>query len=182
MDRFGLRRTMLAALALIATGVALTPLMTQPWQLVLLWGVVVGSGTRHHRAGARRDGRRRAGSATRRGLVMGVLTASTATGQLVFLPFLAASRRITAGAPVVARRRRGGGWRMIPIVALLMRDRPADIGLAPYGAEPGNMPAAARTRQPGGDRLARPRATACARAISGCSPAAFSSAAPRPTG
>ena len=44
MDRFGLRRTMLAALALIATGVALTPLMTQPWHLVLLWGVIVGTG------------------------------------------------------------------------------------------------------------------------------------------
>ena len=45
MDRFGLRRTMLAALALIAAGVALTPLMTRPWQLVLLWGVVVGIGS-----------------------------------------------------------------------------------------------------------------------------------------
>src|ERR671934_2135125 len=45
MDRFGLRRTMLGALALIAAGVALTPLMTRPWQLVLLWGAVVGTGS-----------------------------------------------------------------------------------------------------------------------------------------
>jgi MFS family permease len=45
MDRFGLRRTMLAALTLVAFGVALTPLMTEPWQLILLWGVVVGSGS-----------------------------------------------------------------------------------------------------------------------------------------
>jgi len=45
MDRFGLRRTMLAALALITAGVALTPLMTRPWQLILLWGVVVGIGS-----------------------------------------------------------------------------------------------------------------------------------------
>ncbi len=88
MDRFGLRRTMLAALALIATGVALTPLMTQPWQLVLLWGVVVGtgSGTTALVLGATVAAR---WFAVRRGLVMGVLTASTATGQLVFLPFLA---------------------------------------------------------------------------------------------
>jgi MFS family permease len=88
MDRFGLRRTMLAALALIATGVALTPLMTQPWQLVLLWGVIVGtgSGTTALVLGATVVSR---WFAVRRGLVMGVLTASTATGQLVFLPFLA---------------------------------------------------------------------------------------------
>src|SRR5438105_7227731 len=45
MDRFGVRRTMLAAFALIALGVAATPLMRQSWQLVLLWGVVVGCGT-----------------------------------------------------------------------------------------------------------------------------------------
>src|SRR5215475_4157325 len=45
MDRFGLRRTMLAALALIVAGVSLTPLMTRPWQLVMLWGVVVGTGS-----------------------------------------------------------------------------------------------------------------------------------------
>src|ERR1700752_4631736 len=44
MDRFGLRRTMLVALACIAVGVVLTPLMTRPWQLVLLWGVIVGTG------------------------------------------------------------------------------------------------------------------------------------------
>src|ERR1700749_381003 len=45
MDRFGLRRTMLAALACIAAGVALTPLMTHSWQLILLWGAVVGAGS-----------------------------------------------------------------------------------------------------------------------------------------
>ena len=45
MDRFGLRRTMLAALACIAAGVALTPLMTRSWQLIVLWGVVVGTGS-----------------------------------------------------------------------------------------------------------------------------------------
>jgi MFS family permease len=39
MDRFGLRRMMLAALVCIASGVALTPLMTRPWQLIVLWGL-----------------------------------------------------------------------------------------------------------------------------------------------
>ena len=98
MERFGLRRTMLTALALIAIGVALTPLMTRPWQMVLLWGVVVGigSGSTGLVLGATVAAR---WFSVRRGLVMGVLTASTATGQLIFLPVLAKSPPcITAGA------------------------------------------------------------------------------------
>ena len=140
MDRFGLRRTMLAALALIATGVALTPLMTQPWQLVLLWGVIVGtgSGTTALVLGATVAAR---WFAVRRGLVMGVLTASTATGQLVFLPFLA-SLAVNHGWRSVSWVVATVAVAMIPVVALLMCDRPADIGLAPYGAEPGAMPSA----------------------------------------
>src|SRR5438552_4815262 len=77
MDRFGLRRTMLGALACIAAGVALTPLMSQPWQLILLWGIVVGAGSGGATAlvlGATVVAR---WFAVRRGLVMGVLTAST---------------------------------------------------------------------------------------------------------
>src|SRR5436305_1034803 len=73
MDRFGLRRTMLAALACIAAGVALTPLMTRPWQLVVLWGVVVGTGSGATALvlGATVVAR---WFATRRGLVIGILT------------------------------------------------------------------------------------------------------------
>ena len=146
MDRFGLRRTMLAALALIAAGVALTPLMTQPWQLVLLWGVVVGtgSGTTALVLGATVASR---WFAVRRGLVMGVLTASTATGQLVFLPFLA-SIAVNHGWRMVSLVVAGVAAAMIPVVALLMRDRPGDVGLVPYGAEPGVVPPAAARGNP----------------------------------
>src|SRR6516162_8586960 len=88
MDRFGLRRTILAALACIAAGVALTTLMTRSWQLIVLWGVVVGTGSGATALvlGATVVAR---WFAARRGLVIGVLTASTATGQLIFLPALA---------------------------------------------------------------------------------------------
>src|SRR6201987_6459051 len=88
MDGFGLRRTVLAALTCICLGVALTPLMTRPWQLVLLWGFVVGTGSGATALvlGATVVAR---WFAARRGLVMGILTASTATGQLIFLPALA---------------------------------------------------------------------------------------------
>jgi len=136
MDSFGVRRTMLAALALIALGVAATPLMQQSWQLVALWGVVVGSGTGATASVLAATIASRWFTA-RRGLVIGLLTSAAAAGQLVFLPLLAG---------IVARY----GWRpmalavaavalaLLPLVAILMRDRPEDVGLAPYGGEPGS--------------------------------------------
>jgi sugar phosphate permease len=133
MDRFGVQRTMTLALALTAAAVALSPAMRQAWQLVLLWGVVVGAGTGVIGAFlsayiAARWFRRR------QGLVVGLLTAANAAGQLVFLPNLAelvthfgwrAMSLVLAGTVVV----------FVPLVAFLMRDRPSDLGLTPYGGE-----------------------------------------------
>jgi sugar phosphate permease len=132
MDRFGLRRTMLAALVCIAAGVALTPLMTRPWQLILLWGVVVGTGSGATALvlGATVVARWFVAS---RGLVIGVLTASTATGQLIFLPLLA-SLAANYGWRSVSLTVAGVAVALLPVVALLMRDHPQDVGLAPYGA------------------------------------------------
>ncbi len=146
MERFGLRRTMLAALALIALGVALTPLMTQPWQLVLLWGVVVGvgSGSTGLVLGATVAAR---WFAARRGLVVGVLTASTATGQLIFLPLLA-SLAVNHGWRVASLTVALVAVGLIPLVAFGMRDRPSDIGLAPYGAKSGAASAASSRANP----------------------------------
>jgi sugar phosphate permease len=135
MERLGVRWTMLGSLAIVATGVALTTRMTEPWQLVMLWGVVVGAGTGMTAIvlGATVVNR---WFTERRGLVLGVLTASTATGQLVFLPMLAA---------VVGRF----GWRpavlivagvavmIVPLIACFMRDRPSDVGLRPFRAPEG---------------------------------------------
>src|ERR1700731_1180676 len=89
MERFGLRRTMVSALALLATGVALTTLMRESWQLVLLWGVVVGAGAGiiANVLGAVVAAR---WFTARRGLVVGLLTGSAAAGQLIFLPTFAA--------------------------------------------------------------------------------------------
>ena len=133
MDRFGVRRTMSLALAVSAAAVALSPAMRQAWQLVLLWGVVVGLSTGVIGAFiaayiAARWFRRR------QGLVVGVLTAANAAGQLIFLPNLAElvthfgwqiMSLVLAGTVVV----------FVPLIALLMRDRPSDLGLAPYGVE-----------------------------------------------
>src|SRR5262249_58697792 len=85
MERFGIRRTVLASLALIGAGVALTSQMRSSWQLILTWGLMVGlgTGTTAMVLGATVVSR---WFFSRRGAVMGVLTASTATGQMLFLP------------------------------------------------------------------------------------------------
>jgi len=151
MDRFGLRRTMLGALAGIAVGVALTPLMTRPWQLILLWGVVVGTGSGATALvlGATVVAR---WFAARRGLVIGVLTASTATGQLIFLPLLAALAE-NYGWRSVSLTVAGAALALFPVVALLMRDRPEEIGLMRYGAAGDERPAVAARGNPAATAL-----------------------------
>ncbi len=132
MNRYGIRRVLVAALLLIATGVGLTPLMRQPWQLYLLWGVVVGTGT-GAMAGVLATTVANRWFVARRGLVTGMLTAATATGQLAFLPGLAAlavnwgwrSASLAVAASVLVA---------VPFVGLLMRDSPRRLGLRPYGA------------------------------------------------
>ena len=132
MERFGLRRTVCGALGLLAVGVASTVLMRSPWQLMLLWGVVVGSGTGMvalvlgATVATRWFGRNR-------GLVLGLLTASSATGQLVFLPLLA-SLAERLGWRAVSLTVAAAALLLVPLVAVLLRDRPADLGLPPYGA------------------------------------------------
>lgn len=134
MDRFGMRRVVATALLLVSLGSGLTVFMTQSWQLIACWGVLVGLGTgsmalvfvatvtdrwfvRH------------------RGVVTGVLTAGGAAGQLVFLP-------------VLAWLAQGPGWRtaalvvaaaalsVVPLVWFLLHDRPRDVGLSALGAPP----------------------------------------------
>jgi sugar phosphate permease len=131
MDRLGVRTTIVISLVLVAFGVALTPLMTAPWQLVLLWGVVVGTGTGMTALvlGATVVNR---WFSEQRGLVMGMLTASTATGQLLFLPLLAMIVEELGWRTAVL----GGACAallIVPLVMLLMRERPRDVGLAPFG-------------------------------------------------
>ena len=133
LNRFGLRNVTLSALLTVATALVISLAMTKVWQLMLLWGVVVGIGTGMTALvlGATVSAR---WFAARRGLVVGILTASAATGQLVFLPLLASlTERM--------------GWRvalglmcgMLGVaalaVAMVMRDRPSDVGLRPFGDE-----------------------------------------------
>jgi predicted MFS family arabinose efflux permease len=131
MDRWGLRRLVLCALALLTGSVALSALMTSQWQMLLLWGVCVGSGTGVTALVlaaviANRWFDRQ------RGLVLGVLTAANATGQLLFLPVLARLLEIS-GWRSVALLVAAGAAVVFVLVFALMRDRPSELGLAPYG-------------------------------------------------
>jgi MFS family permease len=140
MDRFGVRPVLSVALMLIAAGSALSVTMTASWQLVLLWGVLVGVGTGSISMGFVAIVATRWFEA-RRGLVTGVLTAASATGQLIFLPIV---------AEVTTRQ----GWRLaslvvaaaalsvVPLVLVFIRNYPRDKGLTAYGATEAAEPAA----------------------------------------
>jgi predicted MFS family arabinose efflux permease len=143
MERFGVRNIVLLAIGLISPGLLLALTMTSIWQLFLYWGAIVGVGTGLTAAVFSAVVSTRWFN-LRHGLVMGLLTASMATGQLVFLPLAAwLAEHI--------------GWRyaLIPsvgglliaglLVVLFMRDRPSDVGLSPYGdppLSPGRVPPA----------------------------------------
>jgi sugar phosphate permease len=131
LNRYGLRNVTLTAQLIVVSALLASLAMTKVWQLMLLWGVVIGIGTGMTALVLGATIATRWFSA-RRGLVVGILTASVATGQLVFLPLLAA----------ITERM---GWRialalicvMLALAALavlmVMRDRPSDVGLPPFG-------------------------------------------------
>jgi sugar phosphate permease len=134
MERFGIRRVVAASLLLVALGSGLTTVMTAAWQLWLLWGVAVGIGTGAMALVLGAIVANRWFVEARRGLVTGIFSAAGAAGQLVFLPGIAALAT-------------GPGWRwaalvvtvaavlLVPLVLLVVRDRPSDLGLQPYGAD-----------------------------------------------
>jgi MFS family permease len=132
MDRFGVRRVVTAALVLVGAGSGLTVFMAASWQLVLLWGVLVGLGTGSMALVfvATITGR---WFVRHRGVVTGVLTAAGATGQLIFLPVLASLAR-DHGWRTAALTVTGAALAVVPLVLWLLRDHPADVGLPPYGS------------------------------------------------
>jgi sugar phosphate permease len=141
INRYGVRKVTLSALCLIGLGLALSTGMTHIWQLILLWGAVVGLGTGLTALVLAATISTRWFN-SRRGLIVGLLTASSATGQLIFLPLLAS---------IAAR----AGWRSAlgvvcallataaVVVWLFMRDRPSDLGLTPFGPADADVPAPA---------------------------------------
>ena len=132
MERFGIRRVVALALMLVSAGAGLTLVMDSARQLWFLWGLPIGVGTG---AMALVFGAIVANRwfVRHRGLITGVFSAASSTGQLIFLP-------------AIAHLAHGPGWRwaaglvaafalaLVPLVLLVMRDRPSDVGEVPYGA------------------------------------------------
>lgn len=144
MLRFGLRRTVITALTILAAAVALSSRMQATWQLQLVWGLIVGcmTGATSMTLGASVVNR---WFVQRRGLAMGLLTASSATGQLVFLPLMAAMTEHGGWRPVVLLVA-GVAAVIVPLVGFLLPERPSSVGLRAYG-EPDDAPVAATTTQ-----------------------------------
>ena len=135
MERFTVRKVVMAALMVVAISSTSTIFMTEPWHLWALWGIGVGAG---------------AGSmalvfaatianrwfVAKKGIVVGALTAATATGQLIFLPLLShfalnygwKSVSITVGAASAA---------VVPFIFLFLKEKPEALGITPYGAPDG---------------------------------------------
>jgi MFS family permease len=132
MERFGIRAVTAVALVLIGAGSALTVLVNESWQILLTWGLLIGLGT-GSMALVFAATIANTWFSKSRGLVIGILTAGSAAGQLVFLPFIAllaqdpgwrqASLLIAAGALAV-----------VPLVLKFLKNSPADVGVLPYGA------------------------------------------------
>jgi MFS family permease len=132
MEKFGIRRVVMTALTTISIGAFLTIFIKAPWQLIATWGVIVGTGTGSMALVFAATIANR-WFVAKRGLVTGLLTAATATGQLIFLPGLSylattyswKSVSITVSSFAIL---------VVPFVFFLLREEPAEVGLLPYGA------------------------------------------------
>lgn len=134
MDRFGIRQVVATALFLVALGAGGSVLMTASWQLLVFWGVLIGLGTGSMALVLAATIANR-WFVRRRGLVMGVLTAGSATGQLIFLPPVAALAESVGWRPaslLIA----SVALAAVPIVWIVLRDHPEDRGVLPFGADP----------------------------------------------
>ena len=133
MEKFGIRKVVMSALTTVSFGAFLTIFIQAPWQLIATWGVIVGTGTGSMALVFAATVANR-WFVAKRGLVTGLLTAATATGQLIFLPGLAyladtyswKSVSITVSSFALL---------VVPFVYFFLREKPADLGLLPYGAD-----------------------------------------------
>jgi MFS family permease len=132
MERFTVRKVVMSALLVVAISSISTIFMTQPWHLWLLWGIGVGTG---------------AGSmalvfaatianrwfVARKGIVVGALTAATATGQLIFLPLLS-HFAVSYGWKSVSLTVGGASAAVVPFIYFFLKEKPESLGITPYGA------------------------------------------------
>ena len=137
MGRIGVRNVVLLSLVITAGSLIATSVVREIWQLTLAFGLLSGLGTGLVASVLGPT------VATRwfvkdRGLVTGVLGASTSTGQLIFFPLLTTLAVVVgwrAGALVLA------GLSLVLLVPVLVwfRNDPADVGARPLGVAEGEV-------------------------------------------
>lgn len=132
MERFTVRKVVMAALTTVSIGAFLTTFVNAPWQLVLTWGVIVGVGTGSMALVFAATVANR-WFVQRRGLVIGALTAAAATGQLIFLPGLTTLSE-SQGWKSIGLTIGSASILMVPFIYFRLREKPSDLGLLPYGA------------------------------------------------
>ena len=132
MEKFGIRKVVMYALTTVSFGAFLTIFIHAPWQLIATWGVIVGVGTGSMALVFAATVANR-WFVAKRGLVTGILTAASATGQLIFLPGLSQLAQ-TYGWKSVSLTVATFALLVVPFVFFFLRDKPADLGLLPYGA------------------------------------------------
>jgi MFS family permease len=136
IDRVGARGVILGTLSGMIAGLAGAILVQELWQLIFLWGVVLGIATGMTPSLGPSVASR--WFVSRRGLALGIVSNANAAGQVIFLPLLM--------AVIVS-----SGWRtsllvvlaasvlLVPAILLSMRDDPAEVGLQPYGSDRGDV-------------------------------------------
>jgi predicted MFS family arabinose efflux permease len=152
MNRFGLRRVTTVALLLVSAGAALSIFATASWMLVATWGILIGLGTGSMAlvfAATVADN----WFIKRRGLVVGILTAGGATGQLVFLPLIAQLVE-TNGWRTATLLVAGAALAVVPLVLIFIRNRPEDLDVTPFGAPENWVPTPRETGNAGKRALA----------------------------
>ena len=132
MEKFGIRKVVMSALTTVSLGAFLTIFIQAPWQLIATWGVIVGVGTGSMALVFAATVANR-WFVAKRGLVTGILTAASATGQLIFVPGLSNLAQ-TYGWKSVSLTVASFAMLVVPFVFFFLRDKPADLGILPYGA------------------------------------------------
>ncbi len=142
MDRRGPRVVLFMGVAMTAAGLLLATIANQPWQLYLTLGVLVGGGTTCLGY---------SGQSLylpnwfvrRRGLAMSLAFSGVGVGSIVLLPW---AQSLIAGHGWRAACWALGGLMLVVIAPLnlLVRGRPAELGLQPDGDQGGEAGAGAR--------------------------------------
>ncbi|MDN7240619.1 MFS transporter [Planococcus sp. N028] len=145
IERIGLKKMMVLATLTLLIGILLTFFMTEAWHLLLIWGIIIGVGSGLFLT-VLSPYVANQWFVKRRGLALGILTASTATGQLILLPLLAIivedySWRWAMGLILIL------SLLTLLLILVFMKNSPQEIGGLPYGQEKG--PVATKVEQKG---------------------------------